>query len=828
MWVRKSIAALSVVILSSLGLAPGAASQILPLGGRAAARVTWKVSVEPQKVSPGGTVELVASYEVVKGWYLYAPDFTGTGLATELDVDSQLLEAAGKPRFPEPEIKEEKILGETHRLLPGGGDIRRSYTVSEEAEPGKLAFNALLTYMTCSGSRCDPPRRGEPYPLSLEIAAGAASTEEKGEDDARDTPAGAGEKVEDKVQERPAETGEKAEDAPAAEEKEKAGDAARDAVKLAAGDKDERNPVSWKITVEPATVRRGERAEIVVQYDVAKGHYIYAPDQKGDGVPTAITIRSPHIEASGKPAFPEPKIKTVAGDSYRTLAGTGAIRQGFVVKPEAPPGNLRPEVRVDFMTCFEGGCYPPAEHEEAVAITVSAEPPVAAGSSQSGAAESAAGESGGEDLLEVSIWALIALMITGGLFALLMPCTYPMIPITIAYFSNQAEARKGAVLPLALAYGAGIVLSFNIIGWVFAPVIRPFAANPWVNLVFAALFGLFALSFLGFFNIQLPAAINNLSAKAQGATGYVGVFALGATLVVASFACTAPIMGPLLVIAAKGESLGRVTVGMTAFGATMAAPFVLLALFPARIQSIPRSGEWMNTLKVFLGFILLAACLVFFAKADQGWELEWFSREPFLVLCTVIFAAAGLYLLGLIRLKDEEAKGIGSLRMLAGLAALAIALYFHLGSTGYRLHWIVESFLPASRAVASEGIPVEESRIIVQDLDEGLKVARERGMKALVNFSGVQCTNCKAMERGVFPKLTQLMKNFVEIRLKTDVGDDQEEKRAYQLKLTQSETQPIYVIVDPSKPDEYIDRFDGADLLAGGKNFAEFLRRNLK
>lgn len=726
MWTRRYLLP-AVWLASSFGLAPDLPAQFQLGGSRARAHVTWKVSVEPKSVVQGGKIEVVASYDVAEDWHLYAPDFEGTGLATKLSVDSPLLEPDGAVKFPEPETKEVMIVEkEVHRLLSHQGAIRQSYVV-KNAPVGVLDFKALLTYMTCSGNRCDPPKRNEPHALSLEVLAGDTAKPD-------DTAKAETEKPVITVGEDILPDDGKGE-APAAA---KGGSA----------------HVSWGIRVEPGKVRRGEKAHIVAEYEIGEGYYIYAPDHDPSegGVPTAISANSPHVAVGGKPTFPEPTVKKLLGQPYRALLGKGAIRQAIVVKPEAPPGDVSLEIHVSYATCYDGGCFPPEEHEDEVTFTVSDEPPVKseAPEGDTGAAPKGAPPdrpvSGGvrpEDIVDVSLWALVVLMVTGGLLALIMPCTYPMIPLTIAYFSNQAEARKGSVLPLALAYGAGIVLSFNIIGWAFAPFITSFAANPWFNLTVALLFLAFGLSLLGIFNLRLPAGLTALSSKASGATGYLGVFALGATLVIASFACTAPIMGPLLVVAAGGEvggeplstvaRLTRVTVGMTAFGATMAAPFVLLALFPARIRSLPRSGEWMQTVKVFLGFVLLAACLLFFSNAGVS-----VPREPFLVICAAIFAAAALYLLGVVRLKDEEAKGIGSFRLLVGVATLALALYVHLGATGFRLHWLVETFLPPSAedGERESSKPRESDRLVFKDLDEGLKAAREKGIKALVNFSG--------------------------------------------------------------------------------------------
>ncbi|HVR74565.1 MAG TPA: cytochrome c biogenesis protein CcdA, partial [Planctomycetota bacterium] len=435
---------------------------------------------------------------------------------------------------------------------------------------------------------------------------------------------------------------------------------------------------------------------------------------------------------------------------------------------------------------------------------------------------------------------LILLGIGGGLFALAMPCTYPMIPITITFFTKQAEARQGRVLPLALAYGAGIVLIFNVIGWVFAASIQKFAADPWLNLVFGLAFIAFALSLFGLYELRLPSFVNQVASRASGASGYVGVFLLGVTVVVTSFTCTAPILGSLLTAVSKGGSLWRTTVGMTAFGATVAAPFILLALFPGRVRSLPRAGEWMHTLKVTFGFIELAAALKFLSNTDLGKGYGVLPRELFLLLWAGISLVTGLYVLGLFRMKEESGGGIGGIRLLAGLAAVTGALYFFSGAMGYRLDWISESLAPpyhAERIGAAGGgaAPGEKAAwtIVEDDLEGGLARARDEGKLALVNFTGVVCNNCRDMEVNIFPKLSADLRRYVEVRLHTDKAKDAAQEarsnsfQEYEKRLTGSQGNPIYAIVDPEAPEKLIAKYEGSDI-SRGKEFGDFLRKHAR
>jgi thiol:disulfide interchange protein DsbD len=490
---------------------------------------------------------------------------------------------------------------------------------------------------------------------------------------------------------------------------------------------------------------------------------------------------------------------------------------------------------VNYSACNEAGCFP-GKAELEVTLKVTDAPPV-----EGPAAADAAAGAKNADPIRGGLLAFLLAMFLGGLFILVMPCTYPMIPITIAFFTKQADVRQGAVFPLALAYGAGIVLVFNIIGWAFGEVIGAVATHWLLNLSFGILFVLFAFVLFGIFEIRLPSSLNQVASAASRSGGYAGVFFLGAVLVITSFTCTAPILGSLLVFAAKDGNLGRVTLGMTTIGLTVAAPFVVLALIPGKIRNLPRAGEWMHVVKVSLGFVELAAALKFFSNAEIVYQLKILPRELFLAIWVALFLVLGLYLLGVFRLREEEARGIGGGRMLFGIGAICLALYFLYGMVGYRLDPLMEGpILPPYSAQALAAGPrargaetVAKWTIVADDLDAGLERARKDGKRAMVDFTGHTCVNCRTMEQVVFtkPEVAKALDRYVEIRLHLDAkdvpGEKLERHLAYQLKTTESSGIPTYIIVDPEKPDVVLDRFDGLDLSLGPR-FLEFLTRNAK
>jgi|688.fasta_scaffold03080_16 thiol:disulfide interchange protein len=328
-----------------------------------------------------------------------------------------------------------------------------------------------------------------------------------------------------------------------------------------------------------------------------------------------------------------------------------------------------------------------------------------------------------------------------GIFTLLMPCTYPMIPITISYFTKQAAQRQSSTLPLSIAYGIGIIGTFVLIGVVVGPPIIEFAAHPVTNIVIGGMFLYFALTLFGAINLQPPAFLMNMASNASRRGGIGGVFLMGATLVVTSFTCTAPFVGTLLSTGASSGGLGRVALGMAVFGATMAIPFVLLSMLPAKAKSIPRSGEWMHTLKVALGFIEVAAALKFFSNVDLVWGWNWLSRELFLILWVGIFLAGALYLFGVYRLKDESTEPITPGRMVGALAFLLISAYCLYGAMGNRMDRIMTAIIPPySNRIAAlndgHGTAGPKWAMVIDDYEGALAKGKQENKLVLLNLTG--------------------------------------------------------------------------------------------
>jgi len=610
---------------------------------------------------------------------------------------------------------------------------------------------------------------------------------------------------------------------------------------------DSRSRVTGKLYVRADEAAGTARAAVVLR--VAPGYHVYHGPDAGDvgsapGLPTVVTIEGGGV-VWGETQYP-------AGERHPEVDGTwshiheGELRllvDGLVSGAFDASGIT---ASVEGLACDAKGCVPFEVTLEPLAggdAAVFADLPVAEAGGAEGGADGGAGavepagseagaDAGGGALgtSQKSLLAYLGLAVLWGLITLLMPCTYPMIPITISYFTKQAMAREGKVLPLSLAYGGGIVLMFVVLGAALGKPVQYFANHPVTQLVIGGLFLFFALVLWGVINLQPPRALMQMAGKASRKGGMAGVFLMGLTLVVTSFSCTAPFVGDII---ARGGALGwtRAILGMGVFGLTMAIPFVLLSLFPSRLQRMPSAGEWMHVLKVTLGFIEFAAAFKFFSGADLVWGLGMLPDELFLVIWLGTFLTLALFLFGRIRLVGETQHEIGPVRMAAGLATLIFSFYLVFGLLGFRMGPLMTAFLPGYRAERAaewggggSGSAIREQIVIKDDLETALATAQAQNKLVLVNFTGFNCINCRQMEGSVFhdSEVEGELANYVEARLHVDRdGEPYEGQLALHERMNQTTSRPYYVVLDPSTR-QPISRFPSATL---APTFAEFLRK---
>lgn len=373
-----------------------------------------------------------------------------------------------------------------------------------------------------------------------------------------------------------------------------------------------------------------------------------------------------------------------------------------------------------------------------------------------------------------SFWYIFLGGLLGGLLALLTPCVWPMIPLTVSFFLKKSSSRAKSIRD-AMIYGVSIIVIYLLLGLVItaafgASSLNALSTNAVFNIIFFLLLVVFAISFFGAFDIKLPDSwANKMDSNAEKTTGILSIFFMAFTLTLVSFSCTGPIIGTLLVEATSLNNLTGPAIGMAGFAIALAVPFTIFAIFPSWLKEMPKSGGWLNSVKVVLGFIELALSLKFLSVADLAYGWGLLDRETFVALWVVIFALLGMYLLGKIRFShDSEVKGIGVFRFFLAVISLAFSVYLLPGLWGAPLK-SVSAFVPPlyTQDFNLYGGGFAE----YGDYDEGMAKAAEDGKPILVDFSGYGCVNCRKMEAAVFDNSRvrkTIEDNFVMIKLMVD------------------------------------------------------------
>ncbi|MBN2814661.1 MAG: thioredoxin family protein, partial [Bacteroidales bacterium] len=403
-----------------------------------------------------------------------------------------------------------------------------------------------------------------------------------------------------------------------------------------------------------------------------------------------------------------------------------------------------------------------------------------------------------------SLWGVFFLSLLAGLGGLLTPCVYPMIPMTVSFFLRGNKKRSKAISE-ALVFGLSIVLLYTLIGVLVAIFKNPNAVNNftthWLtNLIFFAIFMVLAASFFGAFEIMLPSGLANKVDQQADKGGYIGAFFMALAMAILSFSCTGPIIASLLIKASQGDVLEPV-IGMAGFSLVFALPFTLFAIFPSWLQGLPKSGGWLNAVKVVFAFIMLAFSLYFLAKVDQSYHLGILTREIFISIWTVIFVMLGFYLLGRLKFAHDSALPyIGVPRLIFALASFSFGLYLFTGLFGNELKGLSSIIPPPGKetaintspsASAATAAPLQEKTATALcntpryadflslphalqgyfDYEEALACAREKGKAVLVDFVGHTCSNCKKMYGEVWsdPRVLKLLnEKFIVVALYTD------------------------------------------------------------
>jgi thiol:disulfide interchange protein DsbD len=661
----------------------------------------------------------------------------------------------------------------------------------------------------------------------------------------------------------------------------------------------------WAQMADPVHFRselkmlQGDEAEIVFSATIDPGWHVYSTDISDDG-PTSATFHADKLEGAelvGK-LKPRGQVKEEFDEMFGTTLRFFENQGAFVQKIRFTKPKYDISCYLEYGACNDEMCMPPTTVEfnksgDAPATAPSEKEEEAAGPATEQPADDAADDisdldtavqplesdsltslpslGAGADLwqpitdelqafenaastddMNLSWWMIFIEGLLAGFLAILTPCVWPIIPMTVSFFLKRNKDRKKAIRE-AVTYGLSIVVIYVLLGLLVtllfgASALNALSTNAIFNIFFALLLIVFAASFFGAFELTLPSSwTNKIDQKSEATTGLLSIFLMAFTLALVSFSCTGPIVGFLLVAVSTQGDIVAPTIGMLGFAIALAIPFTLFAMFPSLLKSAPKSGGWMNTVKVVLGFIELAFALKFLSVADLAYGWHLLDRETFLALWIVLFALLGAYLLGWLRFPhDGERRGTNVTQFFLGWVSLAFAVYMVPGLWGAPLK-AISAFSPPMN---TQDFNLYEGSVEAKytDYDLGMQAARAEGKPVMVDFTGFGCVNCRKMEAAVWtdPTVRDLIsEKFVLISLYVDdktplpepievadvdgtprklrtVGD----KWSY-LERTKigANTQPFYVLLDPAtgKPLNGLRSYD-EDI----DKYIEFLQKGLK
>lgn len=669
-------------------------------------------------------------------------------------------------------------------------------------------------------------------------------------------------------------------------------------------------PATWSYDVSKKEVAVGEEVELIFNVKIDKDWYLYSSDFDPDLGPMVTTFtfaKHPSYELVGKivPVKPKKKYDELWEGEYTYFVGTAQFRQKIrVLQPDL---QVKGEYEYQVCTDLTGQCIPfddvftfsnnqikvsgtaakPTTQPEAKAATQQPQEPTkqlyaapaqvpdlataaAAASADTDTATapavattddndtpetiSAIPDDAAEGTADEGLWAFMLIAFGSGLLALLTPCVFPMVPMTVSFFTNSSGSRAQGILK-ALVYGLSIIAIYTLVGTIVARLFGADGANflstHWLpNVLFFLIFIVFAMSFFGMFEITLPSSwLTKIDAKAdQG--GWIGVFFMAFTLVLVSFSCTGPIVGSILVASAGGETI-RPIVGMFGFSLAFALPFSLFAVFPSWLSSLPKSGGWLNSVKVVLGFIELALALKFLSVADQVYHWGLLDREVYLALWIVIFSLMGFYLLGKLKFShDSEVKFISVPRLFFAIITFGFVVYLIPGLFGaplkalsgylppqttqdFDINKIVRQNAGGGTAMVAANQMCEEPKyaedmpgiahglVGYYDLEQAKKCAAAQGKPIFIDFTGHGCVNCREMEQNVWSDpavLKRLQENYVIAALyvddRTELPESEQYVSPYDGKLKKTigrkyadyqitkfnvNAQPYYVLMDENE-----------------------------
>ncbi len=739
--------------------------------------VKWSTRYE--KVSDN-EYDLIFTADIDEGWVIYSQNIEEGGpIPTAFYFDeSDHYERVGKVE-ESGHIKSgyEELFDMDLIKLYDQGVFTQRVRVTDTGQP----ITGYLEFMTCNDAKCLPPTEEE---FSFDLPAAAQVMEKKAAAPEKETAS----------PEEP--------EAPAPEKKEGEGELSLEAPLILPADEEKPSgilePVQWSGELKKITT---DTYELQITGDIQDGWAVYSQylDSQDGPLPTTFYFdEGAHYEregkteeAGGKKEGFDPVFKMNVTKFAHNVIFTQRIRTN---DPSQPVTGA-----FEYMACDDTRCLPPTEtvfradlQNGRLFVGTEAEAPAALSEAEptSGSAmfvidkpdlEAPAGSCGEKEeevQAATSYWGIFALGFIGGLLALLTPCVFPMIPLTVSFFTKSSgDRRKG--LRDAVLYGFFILLvylvlsaPFHLMDSINPDILNDISTNIWLNLFFFVVFLFFAFSFFGYYELTLPSSWTNRASAAEGIGGAVGIFFMALTLALVSFSCTGPILGSLLAGALTSNGgAWQLTAGMGGFGLALALPFTVFAAFPGLMNTMPKSGGWLNTVKVTLGFLELALALKFLSNADLVKHWGILKIEPFLALWMLIFLGLGLYLLGVIRFPHDtplKFKEISAPRKMLGALSFAFTLYLATGFTydaqagSYRSLKLLSGLAPPVCYSWFQPCDCPQNLNCFKDFEEGITYAREVDKPVIVDFTGHACVNCRKMEEHVWPE------NSVYKRLKND------------------------------------------------------------
>ena len=695
--------------------------------------VIWKASVE--KISDT-EYDLIASATIDKGWHLYSQNVPEDGpIPTTFSYTlNSNFETLGVTSEEEGHTVDDPVFQMKIKFFENKAEFRQRIKVLNK----ELSIvDGEVEFMVCDDSKCLPPQFVD---LNFNLASGIKVDA----DSENDSPfqMGASDEVSQILE-----------------------------------------PVKWTTAVEKIS---DTEYILVSKSTIDKGWKLYSQKVPEDGpIPTEFIYNVPDgVELVGKTSEEEGKeVEDKVFNMKIKFFKTSAEFRQHIKLSKSDISSITGEV--GFMACDDEKCLTPSYVDLNFDLTKSSEAKQGATSPP----QEDEGESRG-------LWSIFIVAFFSGFIALLTPCVFPMIPMTVSFFIKQSQSKAKGIRN-AIIYGLSIIIIYVLLGTIItaifgADALNALATNVWFNIIFFILLVVFAISFLGAFEIVLPNSWANKADRQADRGGLIGIFFMALALAIVSFSCTGPIVGTILVEAASKGGVAPV-IGMLGFSTAIALPFALFAAFPGWLNSLPKSGGWLNTVKVVLGFLELALAFKFLSQADLVLQLHFLEREVFIAIWIAIFGALSLYLFGKIQLPhDSPLKHISVGRLLLGLLTLSFTVYMIPGLWGAPLN-LISAFPPpldysespygvgnskgggsaSSHADLPDGAHLLAPHDILafNDYDKGLAYAKQVGKPIMIDFTGWACVNCRKMEQNVWVKdrvLNTLKNDIVLISLYVD------------------------------------------------------------